>query len=97
MYTTALTSAHEYMVVYRIMSECGANSLFRDVSGTSAIGSFLSSRHGFLGKSGLSGNSGIVSNAASTSRAVLLNLSLNLAKFGLCMATCNSIHRLNNE
>jgi len=44
---------------------------------------FLSPQHGFLGKSGLSGNSGIVSNAASTSRAVLLNLGLNMAKFGL--------------
>jgi hypothetical protein len=36
--TTALTSAHENMVAYTIMSECRANSLLREASGTSAIG-----------------------------------------------------------
>jgi hypothetical protein len=38
MYTTALTSAHEYVVAYTIMSEGRTNSLHHDASGTSATG-----------------------------------------------------------
>jgi hypothetical protein len=83
MYTTALTSAQIYGGVYNNVLSAEQIRCFVTRQARVLQVGLLSPQHGFLSKSGLSGNSGIVSNAASTFRAVLPNLGLNMAKFGL--------------
>ena len=52
MYTIALTSAHENMVAYTVISECRENSLLRDASGMSATGWFPQPSARFSGQIG---------------------------------------------
>jgi hypothetical protein len=98
MYTPALTSAHEYMVAYKVMTECRANSLLRDALGTRAIGWLPQPSARFSGQIGtvwkfsqrVECRFKIQGSPAQTWSQLWLNLACE-------RATCNSIYRPNNE